>query len=48
MNEVHKSYEEEAKRNPDYDDDGYNNYLDYSHEQYPFGKRDDEEQSHDR
>lgn len=39
MSEIHKSYEDEAKESPDYDEDGYNNYLDYQYIQYPFGEK---------
>jgi hypothetical protein len=38
-----RTYEDEAKESEDYDDDGYNNILDYQYESYPYGNRDEQE-----
>ena len=43
MSDIHRSYGDEVKNNQDYDVDGYNNYLDCQYEQYPYGKKDEEE-----
>ena len=42
MNNPHTSYEDAVKKSPDYDEDGFNSYLDYQYESYPYGKKEDE------
>jgi hypothetical protein len=43
MSNCHKTYEDEIKQSSGYDEDGYNNYLDFQYENYPFYKKDIEE-----